>query len=1439
MKTVSKLIIWLFVLFIALFPLSIFGQERGSNAVPIGNQHARGNTYAVIIGISDYPNLTPLHYADKDALLFKYFLQSEAGGNVPEENINLLLNEEATSANFWVKGGYSWLLSKKPQKGDRVYFYMAGHGDAINQSEYFFLTHDCQPGNDKNNYLLTGNIQLYNLKSRIESLTIQGVEVILIMDACRTGDLPGGKEGQLYFSQSIVERRAGELILLAAGPNQFSYEDKDFGGGHGLFTYYLIKALSGEADEDGDNIVSFVELQDYVKKQVRITSKDKYKNIQIPAFCCSDNDLTTMSFKDEKLQAGIRTLEQLSDIYASNLPKVNNKRGIDGFRDTNQYHHYRLLLAALKQENFKGEGGGQSILNKMIQECPTCEITEAAKKELAVAYLNYGQAKINLHLAGKDSKVSLNSLINPSSNDQMDKASILANEDYEKLERLQQMGFEQAAVWMEDALDLLNNDPFYVSMYQSKIDFLNLYSQLRYVSVSEKDYWSSRIRTLLNKDSSVYNLNLAGLVYNRLKENDLSKSYYLKAIQKAPNWVYPRANLAVLYILDLKDFDEAKSQLFSALSLDSTSLTSLHALGYVEMYLKNYSEAEKWLLKAAEHPESYSSIWSSLADMYVMQGSNEKAIETLQKYLKIHGESEEIYNHLGILYKNEKKFDLAKYYYTQSLKTNQYYVYPYVNLAYLYYDQKYYDTAIALHAIALEIQNDYYLAYRGIADVYVALHKMDSAEYFYTIAAQLDSLNVSNFNELGNFYLNQNKHKLAKEAYLKAIHVDSNYVYAIRNLARVYLQEKDFVSAEKWIKKAVMIDSLDASNFNTYGLFMEKMDKEKEAIEFYKHAAQLDSTYLYAPRNLAILYRKNKDYKNAEIWMLKALKAQPDNFETSIELGDLYKDQKQYTKAKNIFENVLNADSNYVAIYNNLGLLAKEMGDHERSFSWFYKGLSIDSNYMYLYRNIAGVYLKQNKIDSAKHWYQKAYEKEPRQIEVLQDFANFYLYYSKDNILARKFLNEIHALNSGNSYALFNLGKIDEEENKDKEALDNYLKAFLFDSKNGEYCTAIAKLYDKMNQKSHAKIYYEDAINLNRNNINYYLNYFDFLGKNNLNKLQQDAYKASENYFLKMTEESGFEAINHYNLSVLLNYKKQYKEAIHHLKKALNYEPTEPTYYREVGVNYYMEKEIDSALTWFLKAEKLDSTDALTKYYIFYAYARKGEYEKAEKLLVDPLLNQYEDSQKYLVLFGAAQYNKDLNQTLKYSKQLLNYQYKEYKHSALLSSLGWQFSLINQQDSAYYYFTKSYESDSSDFYPLANLTLYYLNHNQIEKANHYLALTQKSDAKDSILVPCLAYSIWSKMNQEKKAIEILQSIPIDNQVDSVSESFKAYRKYIVQLLLEPSNTENLNSLIQLIKKEELTFSELMEYKFALLDPKIYNQVGLKEAIKEMYPYWYE
>ena len=219
-------------------------------------------TFAIILGISKYKYVRPLSFADKDAELFRDYLKSPGGGSVKNDNIFCLLNENALCSNFWGKG-FQWLRAKNLQKGDRLFIYLAGHGDAIDEDQFFFLGYDCNPGGDKNNYLAGGAIQLFNLKKKIAAETTKGVEVFFIMDACRSSELPGGLPGLNFLNTAISEKKAGEMIMLATGAGQESLEDASIGTGHGLFTYYLVDGLTGSADSIGviDRKISFQEIQ--------------------------------------------------------------------------------------------------------------------------------------------------------------------------------------------------------------------------------------------------------------------------------------------------------------------------------------------------------------------------------------------------------------------------------------------------------------------------------------------------------------------------------------------------------------------------------------------------------------------------------------------------------------------------------------------------------------------------------------------------------------------------------------------------------------------------------------------------------------------------------------------------------------------------------------------------------------------------------------------------------------------------------------------------------------------------------------------------------------------------------------------------------------------------------------------------------------------------
>ena len=260
-------------------------------------------TFGMIVGISKYKYIRPLAYADKDAELFRDYLRSPAGGRVKNVNIFFLLNDDADNANFWTKG-FQWLRAKKLQRGDKLFIYLAGHGDAIDEDQFFFLSVDCNPGGDKNNYLVGGAIQLFNLKKKIAVETAKGVEVYFIMDACRSNELPGGQEGLNFLNSAITEKKAGEIIMLATGAGQESLEDASIGAGQGLFTYYLVDGLIGAADSFGkkDNKITLQEIQSYVNKNVLQVAQTRFNRTQSPFFCCDEKNENVVSIVDTSYQ---------------------------------------------------------------------------------------------------------------------------------------------------------------------------------------------------------------------------------------------------------------------------------------------------------------------------------------------------------------------------------------------------------------------------------------------------------------------------------------------------------------------------------------------------------------------------------------------------------------------------------------------------------------------------------------------------------------------------------------------------------------------------------------------------------------------------------------------------------------------------------------------------------------------------------------------------------------------------------------------------------------------------------------------------------------------------------------------------------------------------------------------------------------------------------
>jgi len=52
--------------------------------------------------------------------------------------------------------------------------------------------------------------------------------------------------------------------------------------GHGLLTYFFLKGLQGEGDQNKDGSIELTELFDYLKPQVERTARREFNNKQTP-----------------------------------------------------------------------------------------------------------------------------------------------------------------------------------------------------------------------------------------------------------------------------------------------------------------------------------------------------------------------------------------------------------------------------------------------------------------------------------------------------------------------------------------------------------------------------------------------------------------------------------------------------------------------------------------------------------------------------------------------------------------------------------------------------------------------------------------------------------------------------------------------------------------------------------------------------------------------------------------------------------------------------------------------------------------------------------------------------------------------------------------------------------------------------------------------------
>ena len=311
--------------------------------VALAQTPAQPNTYALIIGLSEYKEIVPLQFADRDATAFAGFLTTQ---HVPEANIKLFLNQEATRLNILDELSS---LTQTLNPHDRFYFYFGGHGDLEAkigaENALLLLYYSYKSGYFKGNEYL----QLSELKSWFDALAKKQVEVIFIADACHSGGLIGGKDGVSKTQQALQARWAGITKLLSCRADEYSLEGKQWGGGRGLFSYHLVNGLTGRADANKDKQVSLGELETYLTSNV---VKEANPNVQTPVVLGDAGQLLATVSAAGLVQLADEEQRQVPVITEVNL-KGDNERATAELMsklDTSLVNTYKRFTKALREK---------------------------------------------------------------------------------------------------------------------------------------------------------------------------------------------------------------------------------------------------------------------------------------------------------------------------------------------------------------------------------------------------------------------------------------------------------------------------------------------------------------------------------------------------------------------------------------------------------------------------------------------------------------------------------------------------------------------------------------------------------------------------------------------------------------------------------------------------------------------------------------------------------------------------------------------------------------------------------------------------------------------------------------------------------------------------------------------------------------------------------
>ena len=251
---------------------------------------SKGEKYALLIGISEYPEgkgVSKLKFAATDAVTFGDFLSKDRGGKLDRSHLWTLTDAQATRDA--IEQALTEFVQGKGGALNTLIVFVAAHGRYICLDRSPESTEKCDGKEEP--FIVTRegdteapNISGYPMHRLRELVTRRAADfgrVLVFVDVCHGGNVTWKGADQRLAPKDVIDTlnaagsRLGIMSASAVVKNgdrarEYAYESPDLK--HGVFTYYLLRAMNGDAPPIQNKIV-FSTLASTVRLNVQAFTK--------------------------------------------------------------------------------------------------------------------------------------------------------------------------------------------------------------------------------------------------------------------------------------------------------------------------------------------------------------------------------------------------------------------------------------------------------------------------------------------------------------------------------------------------------------------------------------------------------------------------------------------------------------------------------------------------------------------------------------------------------------------------------------------------------------------------------------------------------------------------------------------------------------------------------------------------------------------------------------------------------------------------------------------------------------------------------------------------------------------------------------------------------------------------------------------------------------